>query len=52
VTWQRLRPHLRDRAEYGESVWEAVVEMEDVEYEEEKRGAQMRRKARVVHDTD
>jgi len=51
VTWHGgLRPHLRDRAEYENAIWEAITEMEDVEHEEEKRGQQLRRKARIVDD--
>jgi len=47
VTWHRLRPAARDRAEYGDSVWEALTEMDGVECEEEKRGQVVHRKARI-----
>lgn len=52
VTWQTVRPAYRDREEYEESVWEALIEMEEVEYDEEQRGAHVRRKMRIPHDTD
>lgn len=51
VTWQGLRPAYRDRDEYEEPVWEALSAMEDVEVDEEHRGAQVRRKARISDDT-
>jgi hypothetical protein len=52
VTWHGgLRPRANDREEYGESLWEALLEMDDVECEEEHRGSQVRRKARIPDDT-
>jgi hypothetical protein len=51
VGWHKgLRPAARDRTEYGDSVWEAIAEMEDVECEEEKRGQVLHRKARIVNE--
>jgi hypothetical protein len=47
VTWQNLRPALRDRPEYEESIWDALVEMEDVEHHEEQHGQRIRRKMRI-----
>lgn len=51
VTWHNLRPAYRDREEYEEAVWEALIAMEDVEYEEVEHGARVRRSARIPHDT-
>lgn len=47
VTWHNLRPAYRDRDEYEESVWEALIEMDDIEFDEEQRGSQVRRKMRA-----
>ena len=52
VTWHNLRPAYRDREEYEEPVWDALIAMEDVEHEEEQRGAQVRRKAMIPNDAD
>lgn len=52
VRWHDLRPAYRDRDEYEESVWEALVVMEDIEHDEEERGSQVRRKMRIPNDTD
>jgi len=52
VTWHNLRPTvLRDRDEYGEPVWEAIAEMEDVECKKVEHGERVRRTARIVNDT-
>lgn len=51
VTWHTMRPAYRDREEYEEPVWEALVAMEDVEHEEEQRGSRVRRKVRIANDT-
>ena len=51
VTWQALRPAYRDRAEYEESVWEALAAMDEIEVDEEQRGSQVRRKLRITDDT-
>jgi hypothetical protein len=51
VNWSVLRPAHRDREEYEEAVWEALIETEGVKYEEEQRGSQVRRKARIESDT-
>jgi hypothetical protein len=50
VTWQNLRPAHRDREAYEESVWEALLGMEDVETEETPFGSGVRRKARIVDE--
>jgi len=47
VTWQKLRPAYRDREKYEESVWEALVNMDDVEHEEKPVGDGVQRKARI-----
>jgi len=52
VPGSELRPPvLHDRDEYGESVWDAISAMEDVEVEEVEHGKRVRRKARIVNDT-
>jgi hypothetical protein len=51
LTWHSIRPAYRDRDEYEESVWEALVEMDDVEHDEEERGSQVRRRMRIADDT-
>lgn len=48
VRWQDLRPEHRDRAEWGEAVWEALEQDEDVETDEREHGSQVRRKARMT----
>lgn len=50
VTWHNLRPAHRDREAYEESVWEALVAMEDVECDETPFGDGVRRKARIVNE--
>lgn len=50
IKWHSLRPAYRDREEYEEAVWEALIAMEDVEHDEEMRGSQVRRKARIPAD--
>lgn len=50
VTWHNLRPAYRDRDEYEESVWEALIAIEEVEHEEEQRGSQVRRKVRIADE--
>lgn len=52
VTWHSLRPAYRDREEYEEPVWEELIAMEDVDHEEVERGPGIRRKARILVDTD
>jgi hypothetical protein len=50
VVWHRLRPNLGDRDQYGEPLWEVLVEMDDVETEETGHGARVRRKARIADE--
>jgi hypothetical protein len=51
VGWHKgLRPAARDRAEYGDSIWDALTEMEDVECVEEKNASVVHRKARIVNE--
>jgi hypothetical protein len=45
-----LRPAHRDRVEYGDEVWEALKEMEDVEYEEKPYGSRTTKKAKIVDE--
>ena len=52
VTWQALRPAYRDREEYGEALWDALSEMDDIETEETGHGPQVRRKMRISDDSD
>jgi hypothetical protein len=47
VRGQELRPRPGDREAYGESVWEALNAMEDVECEEEQHGSRVTRRARI-----
>lgn len=51
VAWHNLRPDYRDREEYGEPLWDALVEMEEIEHEEIEHGARVRRKMRISDDT-
>jgi hypothetical protein len=51
VKWQPLRPRYNDRAAYEESVWEALIEMEDVEHKEEEYGGKVMREVRIPNDT-
>lgn len=51
VKWHNLRLAYRDREEYEESVWEALIAMEDVEHEEVEHGSQVRRKVKISDDT-
>jgi hypothetical protein len=52
VWWNKtLRPAARDRAEYSDSVWEAIVEMDDVEISQDEQGQRVLRKARITSDT-
>jgi len=50
VNWQDLRPAHRDRDAYEEMVWDALVEMEDVECEEKQHGQRIRRQARITSE--
>jgi|GEM_PF-2117623 len=51
VTWHNIRPPHRDRDEYEEPVWEAVIAMEDAEHEEVEHGQRVRRKVKITDDT-
>lgn len=48
VFWDALRPAYRDRAEWGEPLWEALCGEEDLETNEEEVKGRPVRKARVV----
>ena len=52
VDWSTIRLAHRDRAEYAEPVWQAIIEMDDVEHEEEPHGQRVHRKVRITDDTD
>jgi hypothetical protein len=48
VGWHKgLRPRAADRKQYGDAVWEALGEMDDVECEEKSVGGNVQRKARI-----
>jgi len=51
VNWQTMRPAARDRPEYEQSVWDAVKEMDDVEFKEEPFGSKVSKHARIIDDT-
>jgi hypothetical protein len=52
IKWtEGLRPAARSREEYGDSVWEALTMMEDVEAKEVPYGGKVMRKARIANDT-
>ena len=50
VTWHSLRPAHRDRAEFEESVWDALCQMDDVEVDEVQHGQRVRRKAKIADE--
>ena len=52
VSWHSIRPPYRDREEYEESVWEALVAMDEIEVQEEQWGSKTRRRLRISDDTD
>lgn len=52
ITWHTIRPAYRDREEYEEPVWEALIAMEDVEHEEVEHGQRKHRKVRIADDAD
>jgi hypothetical protein len=51
VSWNHgLRPNMGDREKYGDAVWEALVDMEDVETDEKQHGQRVRRQARIKNE--
>lgn len=52
VTWQNLRPPHRNREEYEEALWDALIAMEGVSYEEVEHGSRVRRKVMISDDVD
>lgn len=48
VLWRDLRPAYRDRADWGEPLWEALSQLDDVETHEEQTTRQVVRKARLT----
>jgi len=47
VKWHDMRPAHRDRAEWGEPLWEALSADEDIEIHEQETGRQTERRARL-----
>lgn len=47
VKWHDLRPQHRDREMWGETLWEALVNDDEIEIDEQETGRQIVRKARL-----
>jgi hypothetical protein len=51
VGWHKgLRPRASAREQYGDAVWEAITEMDDVAFDEKSVGENVQRKARIKND--